>query len=42
LIWESGGCKTGVFRRNLKIKKKKQRISTGNRFEEEDFYPDKL
>jgi hypothetical protein len=29
-------CKTGVFR------KEKKQISTGNHFEEEDFYPDKL
>jgi hypothetical protein len=33
---ESGGCETGAFR------KKKKWISTGNRFEEEDFYPEEL
>jgi hypothetical protein len=31
LIWESGGCETGAAL-------KKQRISTGIHFEEEDFY----
>jgi hypothetical protein len=35
LNWESGGCETGAF-------KKKRQISTGNHFEEEDFYPDEL
>jgi len=34
LNWESGGCETGAF--------EKKRISTGNNFEEEDFYPDEL
>jgi hypothetical protein len=35
LNWESGGCETGAFIT-------KQWISTGNYFEEEDFYPDEL
>jgi hypothetical protein len=35
LNWKSGGCETGAS-------KKKQWISTGNHFEEEDFYPDEL
>jgi hypothetical protein len=34
LNWESGGCETGAFKEN--------RISTGNHFEEEDFYLDGL
>jgi hypothetical protein len=36
LDWESGGCETGVFLI------KKNQISTGNHFEEEEFYPDEL
>jgi hypothetical protein len=39
LDWESGGCETGALRF---IKKKGKKISTGNHFEEEDFYPDEL
>jgi hypothetical protein len=35
LNWESGGCETRAF-------KKKERVSTGNHFEEEDFYPDEM
>jgi hypothetical protein len=35
LNWESGGCETGAL-------KKQKRISTGNHFEEEDFYLDEL
>ena len=35
LNWESGGCETGALTN-------KKRISTGNHFEEEDFYPDEL
>jgi hypothetical protein len=35
LNWESGGSETGAF-------EKKNRISTGNHFEEEDFYQDEL
>ena len=35
LNWESGGCETGAFT-------KKKQISTGNHFEEEDFYLDEL
>jgi hypothetical protein len=39
LKWESGGSETGAFKKkNLK----KKRMSTGNHFEEEDFYPDDL
>jgi hypothetical protein len=34
-MWNTG---TGAFKK----KKKKKRISTGNHFEEEDFYPDEL
>jgi hypothetical protein len=37
LNWESGGCETGAF-----CLKKKNGISTGNHFEEGDFYPDEL
>jgi hypothetical protein len=37
LNWESGGCETGALKN-----KNKNRISTGNHFEEEDFYPDDL
>jgi hypothetical protein len=35
LNWESGGYETGAF-------KKKKRISTGNHFQEEDFYAGEL
>jgi hypothetical protein len=35
LNWESGGRETGALT-------KKKRISTGNHFEKEDFYPDEL
>jgi hypothetical protein len=35
LNWESRGCATGAF-------ENKKWISTGNFFEEEDFYPDEL
>jgi hypothetical protein len=34
LNWESGGCESGAS--------KKERISTGNHFEEEAFHLDKL
>jgi hypothetical protein len=34
LNWENGGCETGAL--------KKKWSSTGNHFEEEDFYPDEL
>jgi hypothetical protein len=34
LNWESGGCETGAF--------KKERVSTDNHFEQEDFYQDEL
>jgi hypothetical protein len=41
LNWESGGCETDAFELKKKTKKK-QLISPGNHFEEEDFYPDEL
>jgi hypothetical protein len=41
LNWESGGCETGALKIKIYILKK-NRISTGNHFEEEDFYLDEL
>jgi hypothetical protein len=43
LNWESGGCETGALKFiYYLIKLLKKRISTGNHFEGEDFYPDEL